>query len=234
MTHSAEHEHESGSSSSKDDLPLRLLLTSLFAGALLMRILSTSQPGSSSDALFASIFSVLALFLWRTGDDFSFTVEGLSTSRALGRVERLAMLWALLAAFSLSWSWHPAQSFRALSVVWSPVAVFLGLRALKHPEHLRVLYAVAIGGALQALNGLFQVFVQWPDALLRRHELSLPPSIVQRMETGRPIGMSLSPDLFGALCFAGGCASFALFIYARGERRRECTSPRPKKTFERF
>ncbi|MCP4498506.1 MAG: hypothetical protein GY822_00875, partial [Deltaproteobacteria bacterium] len=46
--------------------------------------------------------------------------------------------------------------------------------------------------------------------------------------------MSLSPDLFGALCFAGGCASFALFIYARGERRRECTSPRPKKTFERF
>lgn len=84
--------------------------------------------------------------------------------------------------------------------------------ALGGSGRVPLLAAVAGAGALHAGAMAVQRFVTWPDALRRAEKIGLSPSEIARLETLRPMGLSLSPDLAGALALCGLAASFALLV----------------------
>ncbi len=126
-------------------------------------------------------------------------------------------LVVLGAAASLPLSWHPMVSLLALPAVLGPAA-FLLLGA-QHPTRSGALWGLAVGGAANAMMATGQRFWTWPEALAQ-HGQDLDPSIVSLMTQARAIGFSLSPDLCGALCIAGGAAAAVLAIEAPYRERR--------------
>jgi hypothetical protein len=118
------------------------------------------------------------------------------------------------AAASVATSMDPWSSGLSLTLVLGMVA-FAGL-ALAHPTSRRdadgVLFGLVVGGALHAVVAGWQRFVLWPDALAHQHELALPATVVARLASLRPLGLSLSPDLGAAVALAGLAAALALVV----------------------
>jgi|GEM_PF-1776060 len=118
-------------------------------------------------------------------------------------------VWALLGVASLSWSLHPAVSFRALAGLGTGWICAVAIATFDDRERLQLWVTGAVGGGLHVVTALAQLLWIWPDALLRQRSLRLSPQMVARMESGRPLGMTLSPDLFGAVCLLGAGCSLA-------------------------
>ena len=121
-----------------------------------------------------------------------------------------AVVVAAAALASAPLSFDPFVTLLALPVVVGPCAALVVGAALPSSARARVLVGVAAGGLLNALAAAHQRFVTWPDALARREELGLLPEQVARLASLRPLGLSLSPDLLGALCLGGAAAALAL------------------------
>lgn len=128
-----------------------------------------------------------------------------------------AALAVLAALVSVPSSWHPLVSMLALPAVVGPAA-FLLLGAAR-PLRAGALWGLAVGGALNAAAALVQRFYTWPDALAQ-HAQDLDANVVSRLAHARGLGLSLSPDLCGALCIAGACAAGALALDAPYRERR--------------
>ena len=126
----------------------------------------------------------------------------------------LVVLGALL---SVPGSWHPFVSLLSLPAVIGPAA-FLLLGA-QRTARVGALWGLAVGGALNASAAAVQRFVTWPDALAQ-HAQALDPGVVAQLTQARAIGLSMSPDLCGALCIGGACAAAALALEAPYRERR--------------
>jgi O-antigen ligase len=120
------------------------------------------------------------------------------------------------AAASIALSRDPWQSLLSLSLVLGAVAfAALGADARRRDG---VVVGLAVGGVVHSFAAIAQRFVLWPDALARRDELQLPPSIVASLASGRPLGLSLSPDLGAGLAIAAAAAALAVVVDDRRSR----------------
>lgn len=136
-------------------------------------------------------------------------------------VPRAALVAAALviagALASVPLSWHPLISLIALPAVLGPAAFLLvGTQA---PARSGALWGLAVGGAANAVAAAVQRFWTWPELVARSgHELD--DAVVGRLTQARALGLSLSPDLCGALCIAGACAGAVLALEAPYRERR--------------
>lgn len=177
----------------------RVLLLVIFALVALRAILPAHAP-----ALVDAHLALAALVL----------VRAQNAPRAALLAGALMVAGALV---SLPTSWHPFVSLLALPAVVGPAA-FLLLGA-ERSVRAGALWGLAIGGALNASAAMVQRFYTWPDALAR-HSQDLDPSVVGKLASARAIGLSLSPDLCGALCIAGAAAAGVLALEAPFRERR--------------
>jgi hypothetical protein len=123
---------------------------------------------------------------------------------------RAALAVVLGAAASIAPSADPWLSLLSMSLVIG-IAGFFGL-GLAPATQRPALAGLVIGGALHVVAAFGQRFVLWPDALARRTELGLSPALVERLASGRPIGLSLSPDLGAGIALATAVAGGALLV----------------------
>ncbi|MBI1947745.1 MAG: O-antigen ligase family protein [Deltaproteobacteria bacterium] len=135
-------------------------------------------------------------------------------SRATLVAAGLLVLGGLVA---VPWSWHPLLSALALPVVVGPAAFLL--IGGQTPTRSGALWGLAVGGAANAVAATVQRFWTWPE-LLARSAADLDATVVGRLTQARALGLSLSPDLCGALCIAGGCAAAVLALEAPYRERR--------------
>lgn len=174
------------------------------AGLLAVRAASTAHAPSLVDGACALGFAALVVF------------AGAGAHR---RIAVAALAVAAGALASVPTSFDPYVSLLALPVVVGPCAALVVGAGLPASARSAALVGVAGGGALNAVAAAHQRFVTWPDALARREELQLTVEQVGRLSSLRPLGLSLSPDLYGALCLAGAAAASHLASSTTGRRR---------------
>jgi O-antigen ligase len=175
----------------------RRRLALVFFGLACARVTLTDHPPALVDAALLASFAALVALALRADRDLAV--------RAPVGVLTVLTLAVLGSAAS---SWHPLVSFSAASAAIGAFAAALGAAALA--ARAATLWALALGGALNAAAGGVQRFVTWPDALARAKRLNLDEAALERLQSMRPLGLSLSPDLFGALCLIGAGAGLAL------------------------
>ena len=168
------------------------------AAVILLRLGFVDHAPSAADAWCAAAAFLVVLGLGSTGPP--------PASRVC------AICFIAAAGVSLPTSITPWTSLLALPVALGSAGFFLlGAGNARSAACIGLL----AGGALHGATALWQRFVLWPDALARQAELGLPPSIVQRLQSGRTIGLSLSPDLAGGLGIAAATAGVALLVVHR-------------------
>lgn len=178
------------------------------AGLVAVRLCLADHAPSSVDALLTAGFALLGV------------VAALREPTLPSRAVVLSLLVLVVTlALSSALSWHPLLSALALPSALAPLAALLALLGLGRGVRRPVLTAIAGGAALSGAVAGAQRFVLWPDALRRKDELQLSAEIISRFESARPLGLSLSPDLAGAIALAGLAASLAL-LSSSGQRHR--------------
>ncbi len=137
-----------------------------------------------------------------------------STAWTSARARTAALVACLGAVASVPASVDLSISWLSLSLVLGAVGFFgLALVGPGRPEVKDgVAWGLVVGGTLHAVVALWQRFVLWPDALARREELQLTESIVGRMMSQRPIGLSLSPDLGAGITLAAGALAVGMAL----------------------
>lgn len=118
---------------------------------------------------------------------------------------------------SVPLSWHPLISVIALPAVVGPAAFLLV--GTQQAARSGALWGMAVGGAANALAAAVQRFWTWPELLARAGQ-TLDAAAVGRLTQARALGLSLSPDLCGALCIAGACGGAVLMLEAPYRERR--------------
>lgn len=176
-----------------------LLALALF-GAVAARLLLSDHAPNTTDAVFCLAFTALIAIPFRLD-------RPLVLPAPFGSAAVVAVAWL----FSVALSWHPYLSWLSLSSALCALTAFLAVGALGQRGRGAALFGLLAGGALSSTTALVQRFVTWPDALARQEELGLDPSTVARLASGRPLGLTLSPDLMSALALAGAVAGLALF-----------------------
>ncbi len=158
-------------------------------GVVVARVGVVGHAPDAAGAVFAVVCGALFFFF--------------GSSRVVD-VVAAALLGAALCAVPLSRD--PWVSFLALSLV---VGVVAGVAVGAAAPRRAVLTGLAIAGTLHGLVTLWQRFVSWPAALA---DGALPPEVLARMSSLRPLGLSLSPDLGAAVALAGVVAAVALAV----------------------
>lgn len=175
------------------------LLALLLFGLVAARLVIADHPPNPSDAFFCLAFTVVVALAFRL--DRPVALPAPFGSAAL-------LTFALLG--STAGSWHPYVSWLSLPTALGAIAAFLAVTALRRSARQPALFAVLVGAAFSSGAAVVQRFITWPDALARQEELGLGPLEVERLESARPLGLSLSPDLMGSLALAGAVAGIAL------------------------
>lgn len=172
-----------------DAPPLRDdLLVWLLGGVLALRVGIANHPIDEIDALFGVCFAVLA--------------AGLSSRKV--QLPRhwlwLGIAFTCTVFFSVWASPHRIVAAFALPGWWAPGFVFCACALL--PKHAvpRLINFLTIPCTASAVAALYQRFVLWPQAL---QTMSTTPDVTARLSSGRALGLSLSPDLGGALALLG-------------------------------
>ena len=143
------------------------------------------------------VIAALALCLW--------LVLGCSRPLNMG-------LGALLvgAVCAVPCSRGPWLSFLSIPIVVGGAACLVVGSA---PALRRGIWAgLGLAGAVHGLVCATQRFFIWPDALARQAELELSPTVIARMTSMRPLGLSVSPDLAAAIGIAGLVGALALVV----------------------
>jgi O-antigen ligase len=123
------------------------------------------------------------------------------------------------AVLSIPLSWDPWLSFLALPAVLGTVGFFL--LASTGSNKTVLLAAAGIGGAINAVAAVVQKTITWPSKLAELQASGIAsPADIAMLSHGRPIGMSLSPDLAGGMCIAGAFCAFALALDTQDKRAR--------------
>lgn len=128
----------------------------------------------------------------------------LGSGRRMGVLGLALLAPALLAVVTSRGVWISGLSLSVVIGSVAAVAVAAG------PARRGVVTGLAVAGLAHSATAIAQRFVTWPDALLRKDELELPQSVVDRLASMRTIGLSISPDLGAAVAVAGGVAALAL------------------------
>jgi O-Antigen ligase len=179
------------------------LLAIACGGLVLLRAALPAQPPALVDAHAALVACALVAVLP-------------ASTRAL----RICALVLLALCASLPVSWDPWFSLLAAPVVLGALAFFLIGNAATPSLRVGLLGGVAMAGALNAFLCGYQRAVLYPKTLAQAAQLGLTPDEIGRLAAARPLGMSLSPDLAGALSLAGLFASGALALAPPSPRAR--------------
>jgi O-antigen ligase len=171
------------------------LLALACGGLVLLRAALPAQPPALVDAHAALVACALVAVLP-------------ASTRAL----RICALVLLALCASLPVSWDPWFSLLASPVVLGALAFFLIGNAATPSLRVGLLGGVALAGALNAFLGGYQRAVLYPRTLAQAAQLGLTPDEIGRLGAARPLGMSLSPDLAGALSLAGLFAAGAIAL----------------------
>lgn len=165
----------------------------------------TGHSPNSTDAGFALLFALLFCVMPKAN-------RVLLSTRVLFR----AFLFCIItAALSLS-SIHPWISFLSLPLIIGPMLGFLCAHACR-VDRGPIVMALAAGGCINAAIAIFQKWYLWPELLTRADPAKMDAGALAFLQMSRAIGLSLSPDLCGALCLVGLFSSAALL--ARHEER---------------
>lgn len=181
-----------------------------FSLLLALRLITTGHSPDARDAWLAALLAAV----------------GASAARHPAATLPRRLLWALaafvgVALVSSGLSLAPYLSWLASPTLWTPLVVFLGILAVGAPARQLVLGAIALAGTSSALVGAYQVGVAWPALATSAGAAELPPALLSRLQGGRALGLSLSPDLGGALALGGlaACATLALDARKRSDPR---------------
>lgn len=172
------------------------MLALVLGGALALRVGLANHPLDEIDALFGACFASLGMAL-------------------CGRERRLPRSWLGLGVVFSSLIWMSAWSSPhrivaafAIPSWWAPGFVFCACALLPRCAVPRLVAFLALPCILSAGTALYQRWVLWPETL---QNVVTSPEITARLQSGRPLGLSLSPDLGGALALLGFvCALFLL------------------------
>lgn len=170
----------------------------LLAGLIAVRLVSARHAPSIGDAALLLGFTGLALLLFRERSVFQ-----------MAPLPALCFIAVALVMATLS-SRHLLVSFLSLSAPLCALMGFLAVTAAGGPGARGGLFGLLTGASACSLVALVQQFHTWPNALQRRDELMLDETVLTVLSRGRPIGLSLSPDLMGGLALAGIAAGVAL------------------------
>ena len=155
---------------------------------IFLRVFFVDQPGAAVDALYAFALLGFGALFFKSHKKILAALIGLT---------------ALSTLVSIVFSVEPLESL----FVFSTLASFVGALLIAHAanEYERMVFRIAMLCALVLNAGyaLYQKFVYWPHLLANKSALSLPGNVVTRLEGGRPIGLSLSPDLCAGLSLIG-------------------------------
>lgn len=132
----------------------------------------------------------------------------------------IAALVVLAPVLSLIGSWDPWVSLLSLPVAIGAAAFFMLGAGAAGAARTGLLVGLAAAGTLNALTGLVQRAVLYPQALADAEKLGLGPTQIERLRSARPLGLSLSPDLAGAISLMGLFAAAALLAQASDRRAR--------------
>ncbi len=171
------------------ELPFPLLACAL----VVLRVSMVGHAPDDGDTLIAG----LAAGLWlRFG-----------SSRAVDVVVAALLLGA---GCAVPWSRDPWISLLSCSLV-AGCGACLAVGSAQPLRH-GLWAGLALGGAAHAFVAAHQRFIVWPDALAHQVELELEPSMIERLASLRPLGLSISPDLSAAVGIAGVVGAAALVV----------------------
>ena len=184
--------------------PKENLLVLLLGGALALRLAIANHPIQEIDALSGACFAVL----------------GLGLAARHPQLPRywiwLSVLFAALVGVSAWASPHRIVSIYAIPSWWFPGFVFGACALVPKSAVPRLVSFLAIPCTISAGTALYQRFVLWPETL---QNVSASSELVARLSSGRPLGLSLSPDLGGAIALLGFFC--ALFHFRDAETTRK-------------
>ncbi|MFZ9887282.1 MAG: hypothetical protein ACO3JL_07250, partial [Myxococcota bacterium] len=176
------------------------------AGVIAVRLVIAQHAPSPVDAALLLTFAALALLLFYR-------------ERAVFQNAPLPSLFfvAVVLVTSTIASRHPLISLLGMSAPLGALMGFLSVAGAGAAGQRGGLVGLLTGTSVCSLVAIVQRFYVWPDALQRRDELSLDASVIEVLSRGRPLGLSLSPDLMGGLALIGIAAGLALLA----ERSRQ-------------
>lgn len=171
----------------------------LLFGLVAARLTHSDHPPDVADAFLTMAFLVVVVA--------ALAVDRPVALRAPFGV--VALLGGLLLA-TVPGSLHPWLSLLSVPEALCALAALLAVTAIGQSARTPALLGLLFGAALSSVTAIVQRFVTWPDALSRREELGLTKAHVDRLVEGRPLGLTLSPDLMSALALCGIVAALAL------------------------
>lgn len=179
-------------------------LALLLGGALAIRLGLANHPIHETDAIFGALFALIALGFRRRSPQLP--RAWLWWSMTFGAV-LCASAWA---------SPHPFVAALAIPSWLAPAWAFSACALLPRRQVPRVIACIALACSASALVAWYQRWVLWPQILEAVPHAS---DIAARLASGRPLGLSLSPDLGGALALLGlqGCG--VRMLHERGVRK---------------
>lgn len=128
----------------------------------------------------------------------------------------LVMAGALL---SLPMSWDPWLSLLSLPAILGTVGFFL--LASSGSTKTALLAAAGVGGAVNAIAAIVQKTITWPAKLESLQASGIASAAdLAYLAHGRPVALSLSPDLAGGMCLVGAFCAFALALDTEDKRAR--------------
>lgn len=176
----------------------------LLAGLIAVRLVSAQHAPSPIDAALGLGFTGLALLLlYRERPVFQ-----------MAPLPTLCFVGAALVTATVS-SRHPLISLLSLTVPMGAVVAFVVVAGAGAAGIRSGLVGLLTGASASSLVAVVQRFRIWPDALQRQEELGLDGTVLAVISRGRPLGLSLSPDLMGGLALAGITAGLALCTVKR-------------------
>ena len=126
------------------------------------------------------------------------------------RREMVAALWR--ESFALWPFWESSlPHFLKYPVLLSPLFVSIALYAAPDLAQKYVAAVLITAGCFHGVACLWQFFIVYPELLADAEVLQLTKAQVFRLNEGRTLGLSTSPDLAAMLCIAGLFCSISFF-----------------------
>ena len=185
----------------KQHASLTIFCIALLCAVLLWRLSFFSAEKELGDVICSCLFLAFACFF------VARTAKPLLSSPVVK--------WWLLYGVSLFALWPFWESslphFLKYPVLLSPLFVSIALYAAPDLAQKYVAAVLITAGCFHGVACLWQFFIVYPELLADAEVLQLTKAQVFRLNEGRTLGLSTSPDLAAMLCIAGLFCSISFF-----------------------